>query len=38
MSSWWYEPELAKQVEKAKKDNSITFPYVETEYRYQLKK
>jgi microcin C transport system substrate-binding protein len=38
MRLWWYEPELAKQVEKAKDDNSITFPYVETEYRYQLKK
>jgi microcin C transport system substrate-binding protein len=38
MSSWWYEPELAIQVEQAKKDNSMSFPYVETEYRYQLKK
>ena len=38
MSSWWYEPELAVQVEKAKEDKSMSFPYVQTEYRYQLKK
>ena len=28
---WWYEPELAKKVEKAKADKSITFPYSEVE-------
>jgi len=38
MSSWWYEPELAIQVEEAKEDKSLSFPYVETEYRYQSKK
>ena len=34
MSAWWYEPELAKKIEDAKEDKSITFPYVETEYHY----
>ncbi len=38
MSSWWYEPELAIQVENAIEDKSMTFPYEETEYRYPLKK
>ena len=34
MSAWWYEPELAKKIESAKEDKSITFPHVETEYHY----
>lgn len=31
---WWYEPELAEKLEKAKTDESITFPIGETNVDY----